>query len=339
MMDLHDFAAAEATLTKIQTDASDFPASPVLSAIREAEQTSNLALLSAKQALLTNNSDDAKDALQKAIQIWPMNPEIKKLQEQVASRLDVMDQMTPQFDELLKEQSYRTIYDKKSDFGMAFINDPDRANQLRDIVERVGRIDMLVAYANEALAQNNGFVAWETLANAAKLDANDPVLARTQAQVAPRVANFVSALDSAQRAEQAGQYAASLNDYLAAQDIYPASQLCRLGIDNVSKQILAKMNPGGQSAKLVAAQEAADAAAKAAAAAATAPAPTAAPATQSPAATTDNTDMAPANATPTTGTRSPTAATNNNTVLGNTGLANSPATTAAQSAGIPRTLF
>jgi hypothetical protein len=336
MMDLHDFAAAEATLTKITADASDFPASPVLSAIREAEQTSNLALLSAKQALLTNNSDDAKDSLEKAIQIWPLNPEIKKLQEQVASRLDVMDQMTPQFDELVKEQSFRTIYDKKSDFGMAFINDPDRANKLRDIVERVGRIDMLVAYANEALAQNNGYVAWETLANAAKLDANDPVLSRTQAQVAPRVASFVSALDSAQRAEQAGQYATSLNDYLAAQDIYPASQLCRLGIDNVSKQILAKLNPDGPSAKLLASAAAAQAAADAAANPAPAPA-TSAPANSNPSPTSNDQPDNSTNGSTSTSTRAPTASNSASPSLPAAG--SNPTNTAANSAGMPRTLF
>jgi hypothetical protein len=279
MMDLHDYAAADSTLTKIQADASDFPVGPVKSGISEAEQTSNLALLSAKQALLTNNPDDAKDGLQKAIELWPLNPAIKNTEEQIAGQLDVSTTLTPEFDELMKEQDYRKIYDKRSDFGMAFLTDPDRVAKLRDVVERVGKIDMLVAYANEALAQNNGYVAWEQLANAAKLDANDPVLARTQAQVAPQVANFVEALNEAERADKAGQYAASLNNYLAAQDIYPASQLCRIGIDNVSKEILAKLNPEGPSAKALEADQAAQAAADAAAQAAANPAPAAAPAT------------------------------------------------------------
>jgi hypothetical protein len=329
MMDLHDYAAAETTLTQIEADASDFPAGPVLSAIREAEQTSDLALLSAKQALLTSDSDDAKDSLEKAIEIWPMNPRIKQLQEDVASRLDVMDQMTPQFDDLLKEQAYRQIYDKRSDFGMAFINDPDRAAKLRDVVERIGKIDMLVAYANEAVAQNQGCAAWETLANAAKLDADDPVLTKTQAQVAPLVASFVSALDAAQRAESNGQYATSLNDYLAAQDIYPTSQLCRLGIDDDSKQIMAKLNPDGPSAKALAAE----AAAEAAAAAPPAPAAAATPAAQN--ATQDSTSTSTDNSNgPTASTSSDSSSTPTPPVV-NTAPVQVPAT----GTPLPRTLF
>jgi tetratricopeptide (TPR) repeat protein len=344
MMDMHDFAAAEATLTKIQADASDFPASPVMSAIREGEQTSNLALLSAEQELMAQDYDDEKDSMEKAIEIWPLNPEIKTFNDQMAQKMNMVTDLTPKFDDLLKEQAYRQIFDQKNDFGMAFLNDPDRANKLRDIVDRVGKIDMLVAYANEALAQGSGYVAWEELANAAKLDPNDPVLTKTQAQVAPQVANFVSVLDAAQRAQQAGEYATSLNDYLAAQDIYPASQLCREGIDNVSKQILAKLNPGGATAQALEAEEAQEAAAQAAA-----NPPTATPATPAAASSTGSSDLTggAATAPATANTLGPTASTSSpapanptpGEALTNPNPNPGSSTSSVSTATMPRTLF
>src|ERR1700675_373180 len=113
---------------------------------------------------------------------------------------------------------------------MALLQDPARAAKLRDIMQRLGRVDMLVSESLELVKQNNGYAAWELLSNAAEVDPNDPVLNRTQEQVAPRVADFVKALNLAQNAEKTGQSAAALNYYLAAKEIYPASQLCRQGI-------------------------------------------------------------------------------------------------------------
>ena len=66
------------------------------------------------------------------------------------------------------------------------------------------------------------------------------MLRRTEvrAKLAPRVAKFVGLLDRAEDAEATSRYAAALNNYLIAQDIYPASRICRIGIERVSQSVL-----------------------------------------------------------------------------------------------------
>jgi hypothetical protein len=121
----------------------------------------------------------------------------------------------------------------------------------------MGQVEMAISFADQAMKQNNGYAAWEALQTAADLEPNDPDLARSMRQVAPRVPNFVAALDSADRAAKAGAYAVAINYYLEAQDIYPASHICADAIDNLSLKIMAKLNPNGASAKTLAAQQAA----------------------------------------------------------------------------------
>jgi tetratricopeptide (TPR) repeat protein len=249
MMDLHDFASAEDTIKKIQADAPDFDAPPIVSAIKEGEQVSNLALLSAQQAAMTGDNDRMQSELAKAIQLWPLNPDIDTFSKESRNASNMMANAAPKFDELLAHGDDRQIYEMKNELGMALFNDPDRSAKLSEIVNRVGKVEMLIGLSDAAMKQNNGYAAWESLVSAAKLEPDDPVLALAQRNVSSRVANFVEALDSADRADKAGDYAASLNYYLQAQDIYPVSILSHDGIDAVGKKLMAAINPTGRTAK------------------------------------------------------------------------------------------
>jgi hypothetical protein len=90
-------------------------------------------------------------------------------------------------------------------------------------------------------AQNNSFAAWEALTAAAQISPADVQVNEKKAELAPRVAEYVGKADQAQRAEDAGDTAASLTYYLAVQDMYPASQLARVGIDRVSGKLLTSL--------------------------------------------------------------------------------------------------
>jgi len=257
MMDMHDFGAAEETVKKIQADAQDFEAAPILSAIQAGEQTSNLALMAAQQAVLAGDTDRFSANMEKATTIWPLNPDIKKFSKTMLDKGDLSAVGSSKFDDLVSHGDDRAIFDNRDELGLAVYQDADRAAKLKDILNRMGQVEMMISYADQAMKQNNGYAAWEALVSASAIEPNDPVLARSKAQVAARVAPFVAALDSADRAEKAGEYPSALNYYLQAQDIYPASQICHDAIDNLSMKVMAKLNPGGPSAKALAAQQSA----------------------------------------------------------------------------------
>ncbi|MDP0496894.1 MAG: hypothetical protein Q7Q73_11895 [Verrucomicrobiota bacterium JB024] len=244
LADLKDYGAIESTVDQIRELAQDFPAARVLSAVRSAQRLSNLSLLAAQQALAMGQTDKAEHSLARATEIWPLNPAIKSFTLDIANRADISTQATLMFDQLYTREDFRQIYDRRTEFAAALMQDPLRSEQLQQVAERIGTVDMLIAAAQEQSAQDNAYESWEMLLRAGELEPNDPALARAKASVAPRVADFVGAIDAAERAEANGQFAVSLSRYLAAQDIYPASKSCRIGIERVSKKLMTQLKAG-----------------------------------------------------------------------------------------------
>ncbi|HVU37122.1 MAG TPA: hypothetical protein VHC95_02205 [Opitutales bacterium] len=272
-MEARDYATAEETVKNIQAEAKDFEAAPVLSAIKEAEQTSTSYVLAAGQAAMSGDTDRVTDSLQKATQLWPLNPEINNFSKGLLDRTNLQNVGTQKFDDLYANHDDRAIFDSRDEIGLAVYQDPDRSAKLKAILSRMGQVEMAIAFADQALKQNNGYAAWETLQSAADIEPNDPVLARSMRTVAPRVPNFVAALDSADRATKAGDYAVALNYYLEAQDLYPASRICSDAIADLSAKLMARLNPRGPSAKSLAQKQAVQSAASPSAASAPAPTP------------------------------------------------------------------
>ena len=80
----------------------------------------------------------------------------------------------------------------------------------------------------------NVYFAWDILDNALKIEPGDPLLALSRSRLAPEVADYVKTVSRARQAESDKKYAAALNLYIAAQEIFPASQICRQGIERLA---------------------------------------------------------------------------------------------------------
>jgi hypothetical protein len=160
----------------------------------------------------------------------------------MASQADMGTQAGVVFDDAFKRDDYRRIYERRAELAAAFLNDRVRAPQLKAVIDRMARVEIYLAQTEELLAQNNAFSAWEALSAAAAFAPNDVVLNQRMAQLAPRVADFVGRLDQAKRYESDQRFAASLTQYLAAQDIHPASQLARTGMARVSESIMSQLS-------------------------------------------------------------------------------------------------
>ncbi len=236
--ELKDYASVEEIVARLNGQAVDFPSAPVLSAMRGAQQASNIALYSAKQAMLAGDKDRAQKEMLQAVTLWPLNPAIKNFSQQAVEKMDASAQSVPLFDLFLSQKNYRQIASQAVEFGMALHQDPVRSEKLREVVSRVSQLDIAIAYAKEALAQKNPYAAWETLLNARAVEPDDPDLARATGQVAARAGEVARLISDGETALAEGRYAGALASFLAGQDIYPASKLCRVGIENASKALL-----------------------------------------------------------------------------------------------------
>lgn len=225
-------------MAEIGLGAKDFRTSEVTSALRAAQRMSTLALYAAQQAAAAGDFIRAQEGVQRAATLWPLNPSIKTYTENMASQVDLGSQAAQLFDEAMKRGDLRHIYDQRSELAIALLSDATRSPVLKSVIEKLSRVEIFLAQAQELVAQNNAFAAWEALENAVQLTPNDVAVNQRRGELAPRVASFVGKIDAAKRHEEGGRPAAALTQWLSAQDIYPASSLARLGIARVSARLL-----------------------------------------------------------------------------------------------------
>jgi hypothetical protein len=242
LADLKDYEAVIQLTDEIGTMTGDFRSAEVNAAVRSAQRMSTLALSAAQQVATTGDYARAQELVEKSAQLWPLNPSIKNYSENMASQADMGTQAGVVFDDAFKRDDFRRIYERRAELAAAFLNDSVRAPQLKAVIDRMARVEIYLAQTEELVAQNNAFSAWEALVAAAAFAPNDVVLNQRMAQLAPRVAEFVGRLDQAKRYEADQRFAASLRQYLAAQDIHPASQLARTGLARVSESIMTQLS-------------------------------------------------------------------------------------------------
>ena len=233
-----DYIGVSELADEIYKLAEDFPKNRVLSAVETAKSMSDMAVFAASQYRNLGDIDKSRSELQTAIEIWPSNPAIREFQQETTKLATAGSQGVQIFDDLYKRMDRRGIYERRMDLGFALADDTQRRPLLMKVVEQVARIDLLVNQSKELVKQGEAYAAWELLVEAAKVDPSDGPMNQARAELAPRVADFVLQIDRAVRQAEDGHHAGSLAAYLAAQDIYPVSRLCRQGIQRETSALM-----------------------------------------------------------------------------------------------------
>lgn len=238
LADAKDYNGVAAMAESISKMADDFPRNRVLSSIETAKSMSDMAIFAASQYRNIGQIDKARSELRQAIEIWPSNPAIREFQMETTKLATAGSQGVQVFDDLYGRNDRRAIYDRRMELGFALSDDEQRKPLLMEVVDQVARIDLLVRQSQELVKQGEAYAAWELLTEASKIDGTDGPMNQARAELAPRVADFVLQVDRAQRQSDEGHHAGALAAYLAAQDIYPASRLCREGITREANALM-----------------------------------------------------------------------------------------------------
>jgi len=236
-----DYDGVAETAEQLHAMAEDFPLSRVLAAVETAKSMSDMAVFAASQYRNLGNIDKAREELQRAIDIWPSNPSIRDFQQETTKLATSGAKGVQVFDDLYGRGDWRGIFERRMELGFALAEDPDRKPMLMEVIDRVSKIDLFIAQAKELMKQGENYAAWELLAQAAEIDPDDGPMNRARAELAPKVARFVGLVDKAATHAEKGRHAGALAAYLAAQDIYPASRICRIGIEASSDALMASM--------------------------------------------------------------------------------------------------
>lgn len=244
-----DLGAIEATLSKIQAVAPDFPVSEIRGKLNAAKQASNMSILRARQTAMMAGATGTPEAMNEAManietylktaaEFWPQNPEIPKFMEHVLSKTDVLAQLAPEFDRLVAAKKTREIFNRRAEFTAALMQDAARRERFEEIISHVAQIETALAQVNMLLARHDDYIAWDMLLAAEAIDPEDDSIIRTKARIAPRVSDYSRLLERASADEREGKFSEALNKYLAAQELNTASEICRLGIQRNAEALL-----------------------------------------------------------------------------------------------------
>lgn len=237
-----DYTKTKELADRLKTSARDFPSSKVDSAIAGYTLASDLAIEEAKAHMIGGAAEKAAEKIKSAAEIWPTNPKLDEFRTLV-SKSGPLVQARNDFDRLLAEGNYREIAKRQYELAPAIQGDTTREDAFKQIIENLTKIEAALGKASEFSKVGQSYAAWEQLAELREDFPDDPKLGRELELLAPKVADFTKALDTARQFESRldKQTGSALSWYLKARSIHPQSKFAEEGVKRLSAEIL----PGG----------------------------------------------------------------------------------------------
>jgi thioredoxin-like negative regulator of GroEL len=246
-LEVRDFQLVEGQLADIKKVAQDFDSTKPLALVDGVKMESKLRLGKAQLLAQSGDLTDAMDEFTVAATIWPGNPDVTTSSNLFFHSENTVNQYTTEFDQLVKNQDYRGIFEKAVAYAPAVKGDAVREQQLKDAMTKVQNAEMASEKANMLVMNGDVDGAWETIEAASKDLPDDTKLNKMLANLSGRSADFVSAINKARDAETKKQLGYSLTLFVNAQSYYPASTIANDGIDRISKELLNPVAVGGTS--------------------------------------------------------------------------------------------
>jgi hypothetical protein len=123
-------------------------------------------------------------------------------------------------------------------FMAATVQYPDRAAQLKEVMESMKSVEGAIMRAEEMKRQSNFPGAWESVEKVAAQFPDDTKLNQARADLTTQASEFVRALRNAQDMEKRDMAGSALAWFLKAQKMYPASDYAQDGVERLKKLIL-----------------------------------------------------------------------------------------------------
>lgn len=234
-----DYNKTKELADRLKKKARDFPSSKVDSAIAAYTLASDLAIEEAKAHLLAKDTEKAAEKIKAATEIWPTNPKLAEFRNLVNNSGGLVT-IRNDFDRLLAEGNFREIARRQYEIAPAIQGDATREDAFKQIMGNLMKIEAALGKAAEFSKVGQNYAAWEQLAELREQFPDDPKLGRELELLAPKVADFTKALDTARQFENRmpRQTGSALSWYLKARSIHPQSKLAEVGVKRLVNEIL-----------------------------------------------------------------------------------------------------
>ena len=246
-LNARDYGTLEEIADKMKAMDADFDDSLLRTYCEGRKLQSDMALRNARKAFMNGDEESATEYAEQAALIWPRNPNLKEMQQEVM-KLDNNVAIINEFKTLLDRRQFRTIYNERSKFKVVAI-DQELEKKYEECVMLIGTIDAMLAQIDVAANQDKQMgpcMAYEMLLDFQDKDARymeDPAFKDAVVRFRVEARDFVAALDEAKVQEERREYGSALANYYRAQCLCLPSNRAKEGIDRISQLILAAKFP------------------------------------------------------------------------------------------------
>lgn len=238
-LEVNDLTLAEKLVGEISALARDFNTSKPMAKIETAKTVSAMHLAKARNAAVAGDKVTMETELRTATEIWPRNPDLASVSDQIFKQTDVQLQSFDELDNLIERGDHRTILRQSAKFIAATATDPTRQQKLKAILDEMTAIETAIQRAREFQTRGDAAGAWESIEIASAKYPQDPEINRLRADLASGgAATFVRSLNKGADLETRGDYGAALAWYLDAHRQYPPSTIAQKRIDALAARIL-----------------------------------------------------------------------------------------------------
>lgn len=237
-MQFRDYAEAAKVIERMRAEAKDFDYSQAKAGITVYTMVSDQHVMAAKIAAQKGDMDQFQKDMQAAAQAWPGNPKIKEAGKQFSVLADRQIQTLNDLDRLISQKDYHGIAADFGRFAAAVADDPQKTEQLQQVMEDVATIKYAIKAAEEISNAGNPHGAWERIQTLTENFPDDPEVNKLAMKLTTRVGAFVGTLEKAKQLEQSNQLGSSLAWYLKARRTYPMSAVAENGINRLLDKML-----------------------------------------------------------------------------------------------------
>lgn len=232
-----DYALIEELLPEIAKTATDFDNTKYRGLIQTAKAQADFHLAKAQDAAMNGERATVQTELQAAGEVWPRNPALAEASKQLFAISSGQGKAIMELDALLKQGNDRAIFDQRDKFIAAVAFAPDKQEPTRVAIERVAKIDAVLAMADEIARVGNVPVAWEKLQKLQQ-EHKDIRISERLAEYSSRAAEYIATIRQAQAEVNKDNLGSAMALYLRAQSIAPTAETPALELTRLSKTLI-----------------------------------------------------------------------------------------------------
>lgn len=237
LMARKDYTAALAALDEISRNCRDFDTVTLRASVESSRSLAAVHLAAARQAAKEGRQEEGLRKLKESSEIWPYNPEVPVVSQELTGEAVVRHSCVEEFDRLHAARKVMEIERQRGRLEPVIASLPGRQEQLLGDLREARQIAEAMERGRRLRDFGSLVGGWEVAEEACRRYPGQQELEKLRKELLPGVEPLAKGIDEAQGLEGKAP-ASALARYLSLQRSYPQSGFATKGVSRVSAQLL-----------------------------------------------------------------------------------------------------